>query len=63
MQLGYDLVMLRVAALIPLETLPGWPAVTDPTVLELLILTVFIPLAILLVLALIILAPSWRSAD
>jgi hypothetical protein len=52
--------MLPVPALFPLETLPSWPAVTDPTVLEILTLTLFIPLAITLVLTALILGPGWR---
>jgi len=52
--------MLPVPALFPLETLPSWPTVTDPTVLEMLTLTLFIPLAITLVLAVLILGPGWR---
>lgn len=52
--------MLPVPALFPLETLPSWPAVTEPTVLELLTVTLFIPLAITLVLMALILGPGWR---
>jgi hypothetical protein len=57
--------MLPVPALFPLETLPSWPAVTDPTVLEMLTLTLFIPLAITLVLTALILGPGWapKSTD
>ncbi|HQZ00005.1 MAG TPA: hypothetical protein PKV13_09030 [Propionicimonas sp.] len=55
--------MLSGLALIPLETLPGWPAVNDPTVLELLTLTLFIPLGVSAVLALLILGPGWKSQD
>lgn len=50
-------------ALFPLETLPGWPAVSDPTVLEMLTLTVFIPFGIAAVFAVLILAPGWRAKD
>ncbi len=63
MQVGYLVRMLPVPALIPLETLPSWPAVNDPTVLEMLTLTLFIPLAITLVLALLILGPGWRAKE
>ena len=52
--------MLPVPAFFPLETLPSWPTVTDPTVLEFLTITLFIPLAITLVLAALILGPGWR---
>jgi len=48
-------------ALIPLETLPSWPAVQDPTVLEMLVLTVFIPFGIFAVFALLILGPAWNT--
>lgn len=50
-------------ALLPLETLPGWPSVIEPTVLELLTLTLFIPLGITAVLAVLILGPGWKSQD
>lgn len=40
-------------------TLPGWPAVYDPTVLEILALTLFIPLGIAAVFAVLVLAPAW----
>ena len=55
--------MLPLPAAIPLETLPGWPAVSDPSVVQLLTLTLFIPLGITLVLAAIILGPGWRAKD
>lgn len=55
--------MLPGSALIPLETLPSWPAVNDPTVLEMLTLTLFIPLGITLVLAALILGPGWVAKD
>ena len=53
--------MLPLPAFAPLETLPSWPAVTEPSVLEMLTLTLFIPLGITLVLALIILGPGWHA--
>lgn len=46
-----------------LETLPGWPAVQDPTVLELLFLILLLPLGIAAVFAVVILAPGWRQRD
>ncbi len=49
----------------PLETrtLPGWPEVYNPSLLDILLLTAGIPLAITAVLALAIMGPSWfRSA-
>ena len=55
--------MLPLPAVIPLETLPGWPAVNDPSVMQLLTLTVFIPVGIMLVLAVLILGPGWRAKD
>jgi hypothetical protein len=53
--------MLPVPASLPLETLPSWPAVPDPTVLQILTVTLFIPLAITAVVALLVLAPGWRA--
>lgn len=53
--------MPGVPALIPLETLPSWPAVPDPTILELLTITLFIPLAISALFAAMILGPGWRD--
>ena len=55
--------MHPVPALLPLETLPSWPAVHQPTVLEMLTLTVFIPFGIAAVFAVVILGPGWRSKD
>ena len=55
--------MLPVPAILPLETLPNWPAVTDPTVLEMLTLTVFIPFGIAAVFAFLILTPGWKPKD
>jgi hypothetical protein len=52
--------MLPLPAFTPLETLPSWPVVNDPSVLEMLVLTLFIPLGISLVLAALILGPGWR---
>ena len=46
--------------ILPLETLPSWPAVPDPTVLQLLTVTIFIPFAISAVVALLVLGPGWR---
>ncbi len=40
-------------------TLPGWPAVYDPTVLEMLLVTLFIPLGIATLFALLVFAPAW----
>lgn len=55
--------MLPVPAQILLETLPGWPVAYEPTVLEMLTLTLFIPLAITAVLAALILGPGWHPKD
>lgn len=53
--------------LLPLETytLPGWPTVTDPTVIESLTVLVGVPVALALVILVLGMAPSWfrRSAD
>lgn len=56
---GYGLGMF--AALLPLQTLPSWPEVVEPTLLEMLTLTVFIPLAITAVLTVVVLGKGWRS--
>ena len=53
--------MLPVPAFLPLETLPSWPAVPDPTVVQILIPTLFVPLAITVVIALLVLGPGWRQ--
>jgi hypothetical protein len=53
--------MLPVPAFLPLETLPSWPAVTDPTVLEMLTLTIFIPFGVGAVLTALIMGPAWRQ--
>lgn len=55
--------MHPVPALLPLETLPNWPAVVEPTVLELLVLTLFIPLGITVVVAAIVLGPTWQKIE
>jgi len=52
--------MLPLPALALLETLPGWPAVYEPSVLDILVLTLFIPMGITLVLAVLILGPGWN---
>lgn len=40
-------------------TLPGWPAVYDPTVLDLLLLTVALPFGIAAVFAALIFGTAW----
>lgn len=40
-------------------TLPGWPAVYDPTLLDVLLITALLPLGIATVFAVLVLAPSW----
>ena len=45
------------------RTLPGWPDVYDPSVLEMLFLTVLVPFGIAAVFAVLILAPGWRQRD
>lgn len=46
-----------------LETLPNWPAVPEPSVVEFLFLTLFLPLLIAGVFAALILGPGWRRND
>ena len=47
-------------ALIPvLETLPGWPEVVEPGLLDILVLTVGIPVAIAAVVTLAFMGPHW----
>ena len=53
--------MLPVPALFPLETLPSWPAVTEPTVVEMLTLMVFLPFGIAAVITLMTMGPAWRE--
>jgi hypothetical protein len=53
--------MHPVAALLPLETLPSWPSAPDPSVMQMLTLTVFIPLIIAAVVTLFVLGPGWRA--
>lgn len=48
--------------MLPLDSSPGWQAVNNPSALELLNLTVFLPFGIAAVVALVVLAPSWRKA-
>lgn len=55
--------MNGVPGLLPLETLPGWPAVVEPTMLELLTLTVFIPLALVAVITVLVMGPGWKAKD
>lgn len=56
---GYRAVMQLV--LLPLQTLPGWPSVPDLSVVHLLSLTLFIPLAITAVITALVMGPSWRA--
>ncbi len=58
---GYPVRMLPAQTL--LETLPGWPAAQDPTALEMLFLTVMLPVGIAAVFAVLVLAPGWRRGD
>lgn len=55
--------MLPLGALVLQETLPSWPAVHSPTALEMIFLTLLLPLGIALVLAAVILGPGWRQKD
>ncbi len=54
--------MLPLTVQVLLETLPGWPAVPEPTLLELLALILFIPGGIALAFVVAFLAPSWRKS-
>ena len=58
---GYGAVMSGLPTFLPLQTLPSWPAVPDPSVLQLLTLTLFIPLAITVVVAALVLGPTWHA--
>ncbi|MFT4217040.1 MAG: hypothetical protein QM619_07630 [Micropruina sp.] len=49
--------------LIPLKTLPGWPEVADPTVIESLTVLLGVPAAIAAVILILGMAPSWFGAD
>lgn len=42
-----------------LETLPGWPAVPSPSVLDLLVLVLAPPLAIAAAITLPVMGPAW----
>lgn len=44
--------------LVPLETLPGWPAAPNPTPLHALLLLVGVPLVVILIIA----GSSWLSS-
>ena len=60
-----DLVPLETlvpSGLLPLETLPGWPTVADPTLLQTLGLLAGIPLVVTLVIALLCFAPQLARA-
>lgn len=46
-------------AMLPLETLPGWPEAPDPGLAEMLAICLGIPLAITVPLLLFILGPTW----
>jgi hypothetical protein len=50
-------------ALLPLETLPSWPAVPDPSVLQILTVTVFIPFGISAVIAALVMGRHWAARD
>ncbi len=45
--------------MIDTTTLTGWPDVYNPTVLDLLFLTLFVPLGIAAVFAVLVFAPAW----
>lgn len=41
--------------------LPGWPVAPDVTLTDILIPTLFVPLAIAAVITVLVMAPGWRS--
>lgn len=45
--------------LLPLETLPGWPEVTDPGLGSLLFVTLAVPGVISLIVVLLVMGPVW----
>jgi len=49
------------AAFLPLETLPSWPAVPEPSLVELLTVTLFVPLAISAVVVALVMGPAWHG--
>lgn len=51
---------MSLLALIPfLETLPGWPAVQEPTLLDSFLVILGIPLAMALVFSVFFMGPHW----
>lgn len=46
---------------IALQTLPSWPTVAEPTLLESLTLMVFIPVGVAALLTVLVLGRSWGS--
>ncbi len=61
--IDYRAPMTSVLTLLPLQTLPSWPAVPDMSLLHLLTLTVFIPLAIAAVITVLVMGPAWRAKE
>ncbi|MGC3954366.1 MAG: hypothetical protein QM804_08985 [Propionicimonas sp.] len=49
--------------MIDTTSLPGWPAVYDPTVLDLLMVTLFVPLGIAAVFAVLVFGPAWGRSQ
>lgn len=43
--------------------LPSWPIAPDPTVLEILTVTLLVPLAIAAVVTVLVMGPGWRSKE
>lgn len=43
--------------------LPSWPVAPTPTLLEILMPTLFVPLAIAAVITVLVMAPGWRSKE
>ncbi|MBK9695998.1 MAG: hypothetical protein IPO80_00900 [Propionibacteriaceae bacterium] len=55
--------MLPFPAQVILETLPSWPAVHEPSTMELLTVILFVPLVIAGVFVALVMGPGWRSKD
>ncbi len=43
--------------------LPSWPIAPDPSVLEMLTVTVLAPLAVAAVITVLVMGPGWRSKE
>lgn len=52
---GFDLIVM--------ETLPSWPSVTEPTLMQILLVTLFIPGIIAAVITALSMGPSWLRRE